>query len=92
MAYSGIKRPVDKMGRVVIPKEIRAQLNVTNDVDSFDIYVEGDSVILKKHRPACFFCNDLKEMVNFEGYNICYNCIDKILKLQQAQDEAENEE
>lgn len=92
MKYSGIKRPVDKMGRVVIPKEIRAQLNIENDVDSFDIFMEGDSIILKKHRPACFFCGGLKQMINLDGYNICYDCIDRILNLQQQQDEAENEE
>ena len=48
MKSTGIIRPVDKMGRVVIPKEIRKQLKVENDIDSFEIYMEDDKIILKK--------------------------------------------
>ena len=33
MKSTGIVRPVDKMGRVVIPKEIRKLFKVENDVD-----------------------------------------------------------
>ena len=40
MKSTGMVRAVDKMGRVVIPKEIRKQLKVENDVDSFEIYME----------------------------------------------------
>ena len=47
MKSTGIIRPVDKMGRVVIPKEIRKQLKVENDIDSFEIYMEDDKIILK---------------------------------------------
>ena len=75
---SGMIRPVDKMGRVVIPKEIRAQLQVENNVDSFEIFLEGDRVILKKYQPTCIFCKGLAESVNYEGYNVCKECLDKI--------------
>ena len=34
MKLSGVVRPVDKMGRVVIPKEIRKQLKIENDIIS----------------------------------------------------------
>ena len=40
MKSTGMVRAVDKMGRVVIPKEIRKQLKVENDVDSFEIYMD----------------------------------------------------
>ena len=33
MRSTGIVRPVDRMGRVVIPKEIRRQLKIENDLD-----------------------------------------------------------
>ena len=75
---TGIIRPVDKMGRVVIPKEIRTQLQIQNDVDSFEIYMEGDKVILQKYRPACIFCNALKDCVDYEGYSVCKTCIEKL--------------
>ena len=52
MKSTGIVRPVDKMGRVVIPKEIRKLFKVENDVDSFEIYMEDDKIVLKKYQPT----------------------------------------
>ena len=75
---SGITRSIDKMGRVVLPKEIRAQLNIRNEVDSVEIYVEGDSIILRKHQPACIFCDSIDESINYKGYNVCRHCIQKL--------------
>jgi transcriptional pleiotropic regulator of transition state genes len=78
MKATGIVRPVDRMGRVVIPKEIRNQLDIKNDVDSFEIYMEEDKVVLKKHKPACFFCDNDQNIIEFSGYNICSDCIEKL--------------
>ncbi len=79
MKSTGMIRAVDKMGRVVIPKEIRRQLKVENDVDSFEIYMEGDSVILRKYQPTCIFCDSLAaESVDMNGYAVCVNCIEKL--------------
>ena len=65
MKSTGMVRAVDKMGRVVIPKEIRRQLKVENDVDSFEIYMDGDKVVLKKYQPTCIFCDSLADSVEF---------------------------
>ena len=78
MKSTGIVRPVDKMGRVVIPKEIRKLFKVENDVDSFEIYMEDDKIVLKKYQPACIFCDDAKDVVNFKGKNVCPNCIKEL--------------
>ena len=48
MNEKGIIRPVDKLGRIVIPKELRRMLDVKNDIDSFEITVGEDCLILKK--------------------------------------------
>lgn len=86
MKSTGMIRPVDKMGRVVIPKEIRKQLKVENDVDSFEIYMDGDTIILKKYQPTCIFCDSLSESVYFDGYTVCKSCIEK---LNSMKDDAE---
>ena len=80
---TGMVRGVDKMGRVVIPKEIRSQLNVVNDVDSFEIYMEGGRVILQKYQPTCVFCDGLGEIVNYCGYNVCTKCIEKLYEMKE---------
>ncbi len=82
MKSTGMVRPVDKMGRVVIPKEIRKQLKVENDVDSFEIYMDNDKVILRKYQPTCIFCDSLADSVVFEGYNVCTSCIEKLYNMK----------
>lgn len=86
MKSTGIVRAVDQMGRVVIPKEIRNQLNVQNEVDSFEIYMEGDKVILKKFRPSCIFCDGIIDNVAYEGYMVCKSCIEKLQKLAEEEE------
>lgn len=81
MKSTGIVRQVDKMGRVVIPKEIRSQLNVENDVDSFEISMEGDRVILKKFHPTCIFCDSLTDVVTYGDHLVCKSCIEKLYSM-----------
>ena len=82
MKSTGIIRPVDKMGRVVIPKEIRKHLNIVSDVDNFEIYVEEDKIILKKYNPSCVFCDNLTDIVEYEGFTVCGECIKKLNDLK----------
>lgn len=87
MRSIGMVRAVDKMGRVVIPKEIRAQLGIENDVDSFEIYMEGDSVILRKYQPTCIFCDNIADSVELAGHTVCKNCIEKLNELKEKSEE-----
>ena len=87
MQTTGVIRPVDRMGRVVIPKEIRRQLKIENDKDSFEIYMDGDKVILEKYRPTCVFCDALVDNVSYSGYMVCKNCIEKLKTLAEEDDE-----
>lgn len=86
MKSTGMVRGVDKMGRVVIPKEIRSQLKIENDVDSFEIYMEGDKVVLKKFSPTCIFCDSLIDNVHYKGYNVCKNCIEKLYSIKDEEE------
>ena len=48
MKATGIVRRVDDLGRIVIPREIRKRLNIT-DGQPMELYVEDESVIFKKY-------------------------------------------
>ena len=80
MKSTGIGRKVDELGRSVLPIELRRTLEIA-ERDSLEIYVEGSTIILKKYEPACIFCGDAKEVVNYKGRNICKKCLDEMKKL-----------
>ena len=50
MHNSFMVRRIDDLGRIVIPKEIRKNMRIKNG-DSLEIFVDDDSVILKKYSP-----------------------------------------
>ena len=67
-------RKVDELGRIVLPIELRRTLDIAQK-DSMEIYIEGDTIILKKYQPACIFCDNARDIVNFRGKNVCSDCI-----------------
>lgn len=78
MKSTGIVRKVDELGRIVLPSELRKILNI-NVKDSMEIYVSGDSIILKKYIPACIFCDNAENITNFKGKNICQSCFNQLI-------------
>ena len=78
MKATGILRKVDELGRIVIPKELRRQFDIEDNKDSFEIYVDGNKIILKKYQPSCIFCGNLEDMTIFKQQNVCSHCIGKI--------------
>lgn len=80
MKSTGIVRKVDELGRIVLPIELRRTLEIA-ERDSLEIYVDGSTIILKKYEPACIFCGDAKDVVNYKGRNICRKCLDEMQKL-----------
>ena len=80
MKSTGIVRKVDELGRIVLPIELRRTLEIA-ERDALEIYVEGSTVILKKYEPACIFCGDAKDVINYQGRNICRKCLDELKKI-----------
>ena len=80
MKSTGIVRKVDELGRIVLPIELRRTLEIA-ERDSLEFYVEGSTIILKKYEPACIFCGDAKDVVNYKGRNICRTCLDEMKKI-----------
>ncbi len=77
MKSTGIVRKVDELGRIVLPKELRKMFDIDHK-DPIEIYVDGDSIILKKYEPACIFCESATDVVNYMDKRICKECIAKI--------------
>lgn len=72
---TGIVRRVDELGRVVIPIELRRTLHI-DEKDALEIYVDGETIILKKYEPACIFCGSADNVLVFRERNICRTCLE----------------
>lgn len=77
MKSTGIVRKVDELGRIVLPIEMRRTLDIA-EKDSLEIYVEGSSIILKKYKPSCVFCDSTKDITVFRNKNICPRCMKEL--------------
>jgi len=74
MKSTGIVRRVDELGRIVLPIELRRTLDIA-EKDALEIYVDEESIILKKYVPACIFCGSADGITQFKGKNICRDCM-----------------
>lgn len=80
---TGIIREIDKLGRIVLPIELRRTMELESG-DAVEIYVEGSSVILKKYRPSCIFCGSSEEVISYKDKNICSACLDELKRQQNT--------
>ena len=74
MKATGVVRPVDGLGRVVLPIELRRKMDI-NDGDSLEIFVDKDIIVLKKYTKSCAFCSSKESIVEFKDKYICKDCI-----------------
>ena len=84
MKSTGIVRKVDELGRIVLPIELRRTLDI-KEKDPLEIFVEGSSVVLKRYRPTCIFCDSARDIVIFKGKNICPRCLRELKEAMTAQ-------
>ena len=80
MKSLGIVRSVDALGRMVIPAELREKFGVKDGKGAFEIFVDGDAIVLKKYEPTCIFCGSNKNISIFKERNVCEKCIKEIAK------------
>ena len=78
MKKTGMTRPVDSLGRVVIPMEIRENLGIETK-DLLEISLEGDKIILRKACDSCIFCGADGELLEFESKKLCAKCLEKLV-------------
>lgn len=70
---TGIVRKVDELGRIVLPIELRRNLDI-EERDPLEIYLDGDRIVLQKYEPACLFCGSSQALVSYKGKNVCSEC------------------
>lgn len=77
MKSTGIVRKIDELGRIVLPIELRRNLNI-NERDSLEIFVENDCIVLKKYELSCVFCGNTENVSLFKNKTVCAGCVEEI--------------
>ena len=77
MKSTGIIRKVDDMGRIVLPIELRRSLEI-DDGTPLEIYVEGESIVLKPSKEVCIFCGSSQKVQQFKGRCVCDSCREEL--------------
>ena len=77
MKSTGIVRNLDELGRIVIPKEMRDNMNIMK-YDPIEIYADGDKIILSKYRNSCIICGSMSDLASFKDRQVCKACIDEL--------------
>ena len=80
MKATGIVRPVDSLGRIVLPVELRRTLDITTE-DSLEIFTDGQNIVLKKYSPSCIFCGEADNVDMVKGKYNRRNCLKELKKL-----------
>jgi transcriptional pleiotropic regulator of transition state genes len=79
MKVLGVTRPIDHLGRIGLPKELRDTMDLPeNTVMAF--FTEDDTIILRKHQTGCVFCGSMDRLTEFGGKNVCECCRDDFKK------------
>ncbi len=74
MKSTGIVRSIDSVGRFVLPIELRRTLEL-EDNGALEVFVEANTIVLKKYQPACIFCGNARDVTLYKGKNVCAECI-----------------
>lgn len=77
MKATGIVRQLDELGRVVIPIELRRTFGL-NVKDSLEIFVDGETILLRKYEPSCTFCGESEQATFFKGKLVCESCLNEM--------------
>lgn len=71
---TGIVRKIDELGRIVLPIELRRNLDI-EERDPVEIFLDGDKIVLQKFESACLFCGEAQGLINHNGKNVCRACV-----------------
>ncbi len=77
MKSTVVVRQLDNLGRIVLPIELRRTMGISVK-DMLEVFVEGESIVLRKYVPACLFCGQEGDVVAFKCKNICQACLEEL--------------
>lgn len=80
MKATGVVRPLDEVGRITLPMELRKSLNLEERAP-LEIFVDEDRIILKKYTPSDIFTGSMDDLVEYHGKKVSKESIIELAKL-----------
>lgn len=80
MKPSDVVRKVDRLGRVVLPIELRRTLGIVEG-DDIEMSLANGTIALRKIEKTCVFCGQEEDLIGYLGKTICQTCLEKISEL-----------
>ena len=77
---TGIVRRIDRLGRVVIPKELRDAFGLDRHAQLV-FAVDGDAMVLERSDLTCVFCGAREHVMPHRGKGICVDCVREVRDL-----------
>lgn len=81
MKKSKFVRRLDPLGRIVLPKSFRDNLDIAIK-DDIEIFMDGTSIVVSKHEPRCVFCGETEDISNINDQNVCNECHDELVGMK----------
>ena len=72
---NGAVRKVDKLGRVVLPIQMRKKLDL-KESDELSVLLNDDCIIIKKQSQFCKICG--KSQIDIAEFSICRTCFERV--------------
>lgn len=74
MKRTGMTRPLDSLGRIVLPKEMRTTMEI--DIgDPLEFFIEDKTLMLRKYKSTnCTFCGAIETDTYFKDQFVCRDC------------------
>ena len=70
-------RKFDKLGRLVIPKEMRKAIGL-KDEDTAYIQLMNDRIIISKPQSSCIICGSSLPYITLHNKRVCKECINNL--------------
>ena len=79
MKDTRVIRKVDELGRFTLPMELRRKLNIEVG-DPLEVFVDDESIILKKYVASDIFTGDTEDLIEFNGKKVSKKTILQLAK------------
>lgn len=89
MAKSGYVREIDRLGRVVIPKQFRKEMNIPEEGGEVMLTCRNGVITISKNAPICVFCRSRRKLTEFMGKPVCEKCLNELRAGDEQTDTAE---